>query len=298
MFDCIKCDRPLPVGIERCPYCGYVYKKVANLEEEHQIDKKPNILLFIALGVLALVLVLAAKGREWPGDDSETQEISDTGASQTSTYLDSEWLAENGESDTILTSGIYIVGEDIINGKYDFNASKGTGNLKIYKSYEGYKDDEYGFDAFAEFDMLADGASVGLLNEDVYTDMVSNIRLSDGWCLVIDKGLEIQYQIGEATEGNVLSVGTYIVGEDIDVGKYDFTAIRGSGSVKIYNSYDEYLEDEYGFDAFSDYDMKEANASVGMLNEDVYSESISNIRLEEGQCLVIEKGLKLELKLK
>lgn len=97
---------------------------------------------------------------------------------------------------------------------------------------------------------------------------------------------------------NILNAGIYIIGEDLIAGKYDFTAIKGSGSVKIYNSYEEYLDDEHGFHALSDYDMKEENASVGMLNEDIYSQTISNIRLEEGQCFVIEKGLEIEYTLK
>ena len=199
---------------------------------------------------------------------------------------------------TKLPTGTYIIGEDLEPGKYDFYASKGTGSLKVYKSYDDYKSDEYGFDAFMEFDILTNGASVGLLNEDVYTDTVSHIKLANDWCLIIDKGLELRYQASESIDEKILSVGTYIVGEDISVGKYDFTAITGSGSVKLYNSYDEYLEDEYGIHAFEDYDMKEENASVGMLNEDVYTESVNNIRLDDGQCLVIEKGLKLEYHMK
>lgn len=207
-------------------------------------------------------------------------------------------IIEEIDSRDVLNSGTYIVGEDINSGKYNFEASKGTGTLYIYNSYEEYKNDEYGFEAFRNFDMLAEGASVGLLNEDVYTDSLYNIRIEDGQCLVVDKGLELYYEIAEYIVSDELGVGTYVIGEDIEAGKYDLFAIKGSGSVNVYNSYDEYANDQYGFEAFESYDMKEENASVGMLNEDVYTQSISNVRLEEGQCLVIEKGLKIKLSAK
>lgn len=198
------------------------------------------------------------------------------------------------ENIDVLQAGTYIIGEDIEYGKYNFCALTGTGTLRVYKSYEDYRNDKYGYDAFREFDMLADGASVGLLNQDIYTDFVFGIKLDEGYCVVIDKGLQLEYFVSTPVKDSILNVGVYVVGEDIKSGKFDFTAIKGSGSCKIYNSYDEYVNDQYGYDAFEDYDMKEENASVGMRNEDVYSQSISNIRLEDGQCLVIEKGLKIE----
>lgn len=273
-------------------------------------DGRKKFLSIASLCVCAfwLILAISVGGDSNDKEDmvnTESQSVITTQETQQSNVPEREEEKEPeirednfSESTEKLQTGTYVIGEDIDSGKYNFYASKGTGTLKIYKSYEDFKNDEYGFDAFREFDMLTDGASVGLLNEDVYTDTVYNIRLSDGWCIVIDKGLELKYKISEKQNVNILSVGIYIAGEDIDVGKYDFTAIGGSGSVKIYNSYNEYLEDKYGFDAFSDYDMKESSASVGMLNEDVYTESINNIRIDEGQCLIVEKGLKLEYSLK
>lgn len=193
-----------------------------------------------------------------------------------------------------LTAGTYIIGEDIDTGKYNFYAQSGNGSLKVYNSYEDYKNDEYGYDAFQEFDVLAEGASRGLLNKDVCTDKVMNIRLSDDQCLIIDKGLNLQYEFSEKITDSILPVGVYVISEDLDAGKYNFTAIKGTGSIKIYNSYEEYQQDEYGYDAFVDYDMREESASTGLLNEDVYSQLISNIRLEDNQCLVIDGGLAVE----
>lgn len=197
-----------------------------------------------------------------------------------------------------ISTGTYIVGEDIEIGKYDFYAYKGTGSLKIYKSYDDYINDQYEINSFMDFDILADDASVGLLNKDVYTNSVLNIRLLDGWCLVVDKGLEMECIESECMTDKIISVGIYIVGEDLEAGKYDFISVSGTGSVKIYNSYDEFLEDIYGINSFRNYDVKEKNASSGLLNEDIYAESISNVRLVEGQCIVIEKGLKLEYEAK
>lgn len=144
---------------------------------------------------------------------------------------------------------------------------------------------------------------IGSVNSDTKNEEVKSVVQIEDASTKAQENKEEQKETGEELgeleedsfeKENVLNTGIYIIGEDLIAGKYDLTAIKGSGSVKIYNSYDEYLEDEYGVYAFADYDMKEENASVGMLNEDVYSQTISNIRLEDGQCLIIEKGLEIE----
>lgn len=39
LFDCIKCGRPLPKGIEKCIYCSYIYKNNGKKEYEKSFDE-------------------------------------------------------------------------------------------------------------------------------------------------------------------------------------------------------------------------------------------------------------------
>lgn len=201
------------------------------------------------------------------------------------------------ENETIISVGVYLIGEDIEPGKYDLRAIKGTGNVKLYNTYEEYSNDEIGYDAFQDYDVLTAGASRGLLNEDVCTDVISNIRLEEGQCLIVESGLELTIVPSAEINYDELNVGTYIVGEDIETGKYDFVASQGTGTMKVYNTYEEYKKDETGFDAFRQFDILAAGASRGLLNEDVCTDRIMCIRLQEGQCIAVEDGLKLQCSL-
>ena len=269
---------------------------------KHDNKKKTCSVISLIISTIWLAIVLVSMGSNKDNSkelakeeiqEVETEEVQEDSIAQEDSIVQQE--DNNHIEEQIMKTGTYVVGDDIDSGKYNFIAKKGTGTLYIYNSYEDYKSDEYGNDAFKDFNMMAEGASVGLLNEDVYTDKVSNIRLNDGQCIVVDKGLELYYGISENVSSNEINAGTYIVGEDITAGKYNFEAIKGSGSLSIYNTYDEYLDDEYGNDAFQSYDMKEENASVGLLNEDVYTDFVSNVKLEDGQCIYIEDGLKINV---
>lgn len=42
-----------------------------------------------------------------------------------------------------------------------------------------------------------------------------------------------------------LNPGVYIIGEDIPAGKYTFSITDGAGIISVYDSYDDYKNDDY-----------------------------------------------------
>lgn len=87
-----------------------------------------------------------------------------------------------------------------------------------------------------------------------------------------------------------LSAGVYVVGEDIEEGKYDIIALEGGANVFIYSSYDDF--DKGGFPK-SDYILGTGKIAEGF--EFMYSEKVSNIRLKNGEVLEIYSGLVVEM---
>lgn len=89
-----------------------------------------------------------------------------------------------------LEPGVYIVGEDIPEGKYTFSITRGEGSLLVYADYSTYKSGDR-FDAYEIYDV----ASQNYI--DQYKDMmeayaeslsteVGNVRLENGECLNVD----------------------------------------------------------------------------------------------------------------
>lgn len=96
-----------------------------------------------------------------------------------------------------------------------------------------------------------------------------------------------------ASDGQSLSPGVYVVGEDIPSGKYSFSVISGVGEMKLYNSYDEYRNDS-GWDCFEDYSLAsqkyidELNQETGEMMSALYSSTAGNVKLEDGMCISID----------
>lgn len=93
-------------------------------------------------------------------------------------------------SEGTLEPGVYIVGEDIPEGKYTFSITRGEGSLLVYADYSTYKSGDR-FDAYEIYDV----ASQNYI--DQYKDMmeayaeslsteVGNVRLENGECLNVD----------------------------------------------------------------------------------------------------------------
>ena len=93
-----------------------------------------------------------------------------------------------GESVT-LGSGLYVVGEDITEGKYDIITTNGAGSIYIYDSFQTYDNDDL-WDQY--FHLAAEGTEYIEEHSDMFSVSVSNLRLTSGKCMVVDSGLEVQ----------------------------------------------------------------------------------------------------------
>lgn len=105
-------------------------------------------------------------------------------------------------------------------------------------------------------------------------------------------GGDLQSQYSEDAESIELSAGIYVASEDIPAGKYDISVLSGYGSIKIWASLEDYDADKYRKEKY----YVASEDSDAMKNwPDSYSSSLSNIRLSDGFCLVVDSGLKLLL---
>lgn len=90
-----------------------------------------------------------------------------------------------------LNPGVYIVGEDIISGKYDFTVKNGIGVIYVYDNYEVYKEDQYGFNEMYQIasqdylDGIAQNEDVGFI-ASMMSSKADNVRLEDGMCMYLD----------------------------------------------------------------------------------------------------------------
>lgn len=99
----------------------------------------------------------------------------------------------------------------------------------------------------------------------------------------------VQTESASVIEPTTLGAGIFIVGEDIPAGKYDITAINGSGgTICFYPNYDIYKNDGksdgYYFLYAEDYKYYSKGDST----------TASNILLSDGNCIDIESGLELQ----
>jgi hypothetical protein len=98
----------------------------------------------------------------------------------------------------------------------------------------------------------------------------------------------------ELQEPFELSTGTYVIGEDLQAGKYDIKAVKGSAVLYIYKSLDEYEKGKsYSYD--ESYALATEDSSAMEYWPESYSTSATNVRLKEGKCLVIDSGLTVKL---
>lgn len=92
-----------------------------------------------------------------------------------------------------------------------------------------------------------------------------------------------------------LGVGNWIVGEDIEAGKYNITCPSGVGFVEIYESLEEEEVEGHFKDLFSIYSASEIESMKDFLGEENISEGmyptvINNIYFNDGYCLKIENA--------
>lgn len=135
--------------------------------------------------------------------DNSTDEISNTTSaiieSSETEYEENSVLSEKNEDEYKeedkeviqdpfeLSAGVYVVGEDIKEGKYDIVALEGGANVFIYSSYDDFDNGGY-----SKSDYILGTGEIAEGFEFMYSEKVSNIRLKDGEVLEIYSGLVVE----------------------------------------------------------------------------------------------------------
>lgn len=104
----------------------------------------------------------------------------------------------------------------------------------------------------------------------------------------------LSVQAPEEAEQTTLAVGTWIVGEDINAGKYNLTCDEGSTVCYVYKSLDDKLNDEVWDEIYSASSQAFIDAVAETMPElteqlaSMYSTEVFNIYLTDGQCIEVE----------
>mgnify|MGYP000044325303 FL=1 len=142
-------------------------------------------------------------------------------------------------------------------------------------------------------DLTNDSRSWAAWGTAIYED-----RISDGQ--ILKKG--VLEDIQESSESDSkssdslddvgrLNPGVYIIGEDIPAGKYTFSITDGAGIISVYDSYDDYKNDDYEHSEEYHVASKKYKESLGSDLESInslYSSEIGNLPLENGMCVKID----------
>lgn len=100
----------------------------------------------------------------------------------------------------------------------------------------------------------------------------------------------VSIAVGETVE---FTSGEYIVGEDIPAGTYTITATTGSGVIYIYDSQKDFDNDSYNYK----YATLAAKGTTALENfSSMYSLSYKNLRVKNGNYIVIPSGLTVDVK--
>lgn len=131
----------------------------------------------------------------------------------------------------------------------------------------------------------------------IWDDSLSITRLSDGTKLkeAILKDVESESSDSQKNDSlddvGRLNSGVYVVGEDIPAGKYAFTITDGVGIISVYDSYDDYKNDNYEHSEEYPVASKKYKESLDSDLESIkslYSSEIGNLPLENGMCVKID----------
>lgn len=93
-----------------------------------------------------------------------------------------------------LSSGTYIIGEDMPAGKYNLSCADGTSEINFYNDYQSRKSDEYSYfehynlasQAYIDYMTITLGEAYVQNLSSLYTTEVNNIRLEEPNCIYID----------------------------------------------------------------------------------------------------------------
>lgn len=313
-FDCPLCGAKLDVRLGEhiaiCPSCGAEYQigtddtpdnsptePVVRMQTHgHAKIQKNVMMLFGALAIVAFVLVVAISAaacnhsnrgvsQEELASDSKTAENDSTLTTSESDDKDPEADSVSDDDKTIeepassfedvaktweLGEGFYTAGVDIPAGRFDVTPTGGIGYISSENDFANLR-------------------GPGYEDEDGYANSYKNYKLAVGETLEL-QGVQIridysvinsdikgrQYDESKAIE---LSPGNYIVGKDIDAGRYNVQYVSGEGGFVS----SERIEGECIISSNMDGDPE----------TDEYVDFISNALLVDGEEFNITTGLTL-----
>lgn len=180
-----------------------------------------------------------------------------------------------------LSTGTYVVGEDIQAGKYNVSVLSGYGRVEIWESLEEYRKNGNWIESY--YVSSDDG------------DTISNMRLYDGECLTVDSQIKLRFGNDQAEDESrteesassdaiTLSAGYYTVGKDIPEGKYNLKAVHGNGAVSVSNAVGD----------INTYLMAEEKSNLRKTLPGSYKVSLDEVQLTKGYSLIIADSLIVE----
>lgn len=182
-------------------FCDKVFDAVKSFSAQSWYDYNYVIEDFVSVGydgvITTAILDLKNDSRSWVawGNVMYEDRISDGKILKKGVLEDnsneSSDIQDDSSFDDVgrLNPGVYIVGEDIVAGKYTFTVSDGAGIISVYDSYDDYKNDDY---RHSEEYYVASKKYKESLDSDLesinslYSSEIGNLPLENGMCVKID----------------------------------------------------------------------------------------------------------------
>ena len=148
----------------------------------------------IAIG---LILAITASVPAFAGEDeliARIEELEERVSALETLLGGSAEQMQPATDEITLSSGTYIIGEDMPAGKYNLSCADGTSEIKFYNDYQSRKSDEYSY--FENYNM-ASQAYIDYITDTLgeeyvqnlsalYATVVNNVRLEEPNCIYID----------------------------------------------------------------------------------------------------------------
>lgn len=238
---CKSCKQEISKGTSYCPHCG---KKQSNFFMRHKV--------ITIIGILIIIGIFSHYNKNSNNKTANVQTKTSTTtvtSSQNKTVSNSKPTKSNTPVPTIkarqvigtatnLGAGTFTVGTDIKAGLYDVTPTDGSGNLIITNKDKTLNTNEV----------------LGNL-DDIGVSKV-RVKISDGDTIKLESINNTHFEpvtnpFVTTYQLTTLYAGRWIVGEDIAIGKYNVTTIKGSGNFIIYDSLgipetNEILGGDYG----------------------------------------------------
>lgn len=163
--------------------------------------------------VIAIIVVIFAIGAFGGSDSDSSSSSSNTSSTAKSSSKKKQTVEKNTAKAVTLGSGTYKVGRDIQPGRYVIRAKSGSGNVS------GDND----------------------LNLILGTTVNNDLGQVDSYTTDLKKNAEVKLESLQSVTftptpakrsfKTILSAGNWVVGKDIKAGRYEITALQGSGNL-------------------------------------------------------------------